>query len=134
MKLKPFPEAPDNKLGLGLDPPMFLRGWKLEFFFFSVMDFYKMFWLILDFWKKSKMVHFLTWFTTIHVWILEKSHKPWRRARKNEQNVHLRFLIFKTSSHTFLNDRKDIFQNVKKCEIINHSENLSICFAKIHNF
>ena len=35
---------------------------------------------------------------------------------------HLRFLIFETSSHTFFNDRKSIFQNVKMCEMMKKSE------------
>ena len=123
IKLKPFPEAPDKKFGVqndGLEPTKLFMWPKMRKLFILVMDFCKTFWEIFYFFQKSKTAHFLGQFTTSHVWILEKSHIPWRRARKNEQNVHLRFLIFETSSHTFLNDRKGIFQNVKMCEIMKH--------------
>ena len=123
IKLKPFPKAPDKKLGVendGLEPTKLFTWPKIRKLFILVMDFCKTFWDIFNFFQKSKTAHFLGQFTTSHVWILEKSHIPWRRARKNEQNVHLRFLIFETSSHTFLNDRKGIFQNIKKCEIVKH--------------
>ena len=72
--------------------------------------------------QNQKTGHFLPQFAARHVWILEKSHIPRQRARKNEQNVHLRFLIFETSSHTFFNYLKSIFQNVKICEMLQKSE------------
>ena len=86
------------------------------------MDFCKMCWEIFDLFQKSKTAHFLGQFTTRQFWIRKKSHIPRRSARKNEKNVHLRFLTFENSSHTFLNDRKSIFQKLKMCEILKNSE------------
>merc|ERR1711940_449337 len=60
--------------------------------------------------------------TNIQVWIRKKSHIPRRSARKNEKNVHLRFLTFENSSHTFLNDRRSIFQKFKMCELLKNSK------------
>ena len=123
IKLKPFPEAPDKKLGVendGVEPTKLFTWPKIRKLFILLMDFCKTFWEIFYFCQKSKTAHFLGQFTTRHVWLLEKSHIPWRRARKNEQNVHLRILIFETSPHTFFNYRKGIFQNVKMCEIMKH--------------
>ena len=51
--------------------------------------------------KSSKMAHFLGQFTTQYVHIWSKSHTPGQPARKNEENVHLRFFIFESSSDTF---------------------------------
>ena len=86
------------------------------------MDFCKMCWEIFDLFQKSKTAHFLGQFTTRQFWIRKKSHIPRRSARKNEKNVHLRFLIFENSSHTFFDDRKSIFQKLKICEIRKNSE------------
>ena len=76
----------------------------------------------LRFFQKSEMTHFVGRFNTRHARFLEKSHIACRQAQKNEKNVHLRFFIFETSSHTFFNDRKSIFQNVKMCEMMKKSE------------
>ena len=57
----------------------------------------KYFW----FFQKSKMAHFLGQFTTRYTWIGSKRHIPWWPAWKNKKYVHLRSLIFETSSHTF---------------------------------
>ena len=72
MKLKPFREAPDKKLGVENDwlgpKKLFTRPkkWKL---ILKIMEFCKTFWEIFDFWKKSKMAHFLGQFTTRYTWI-----------------------------------------------------------------
>ena len=72
IKFKPFREAPDKKLGVENDclgpKKLFTRPkkWKL---ILKVMDFCKTFWEISDFWKKSKMAHFLGQFTTRYTWI-----------------------------------------------------------------
>ena len=72
--------------------------------------------------QNSKTPHFLGQFTTRHSLIQKKSHVPRQSAWKTEKNVHLSFLIFETSSHTFFNDRKSIFQKFKMCEIMNKLE------------
>ena len=60
----------------------------------------------------KKNGNFLGQFTTGCSWIRPKSHIPRRRARKNEENVHLRFSIFETSSQRFLLNILRDFQKV----------------------
>ena len=49
--------------------------------------------------------HFRRRFTTVKQSLQKKSHIPQRSPRKDEDFVHLTFLIFKLLSHNFLNDR-----------------------------
>ena len=133
IKLQPFREAPNNKFGFendGLGPTKLFMWPKIRKSLFSVMDFGKKFWEIFDFFQKSKMDHFLPQFTTRHVWILEKSHKPWRWARKIKKINISDFFSLETSPRTFFNDRKSIFQNVKMWKIMKKNQKSLKLFCK----
>ena len=74
-----------------------------------------------DFQKKYniKSDHFLSHFPTRNSQIWHLKIISWRLARKNKENVHLRFFIFETSSQRFLSNMLRDFQkswNYKKHE------------------
>ena len=69
--------------------------------------------------KKMKIAHFLGQFSTRNVWKGQTKNISWGSAWKIEENVHLRFLIFQTSSQRFLPNMLGDFQiswNYKKYE------------------
>ena len=116
------------------DPQNFLRGPKLENRFFQSWIFAKRFERFLISFKNQKRTIFYPNLPPDSYGYWKKSNIPRLRARKNEKNVHLRFLIFETSSHTFFHYRKSIFQNVKMCEIMKKSEISQIVLQKSKSF
>ena len=60
-----------------------------------------MYWEISQKNQTKKIGHFLGHFSTRYSKIWQKKYVSWRTAWKNENNVHLRFLIFENSSQRF---------------------------------
>ena len=108
------------------NPQIFLHGRKLENHFEKLRIFAKRFERFLNFCKNAKRPIFQADLPPDTLRYRKKSHIPRRSARKNEKNVHLRFLNFENSSHTFFNDRKSIFQKFKMCEILKNRKSLKL--------
>ena len=104
------------------DPQNFSRGPKLENHFFQSWISAKRFERFLIFFKNQKRTIFYPNLPPDTFGYWKKSYTMTTGTEKQTKNVHLRFLIFETSSHTFFNDRKSIFQNVKMCELLKKSE------------
>ena len=66
--------------------------------------------------KNTKIAHFLGNFATRNSKIWQIKIISCRSAWKNEENVHLRFLIFETSSQRFLQNMLRDFQKFKNYE------------------
>ena len=86
IKLKPFWEAPEQKLGVKNDghgpTNVFMRP-KMRKSFLKVMDFAKYIERFLVFYQKLKTAHFLGQFTIRYTWIIIKGNKLWWPAWKN---------------------------------------------------
>ena len=73
-------------------------------------DLCKMYWEIFKKKYNIKSDHFLSHFPTRNSQIWHLKIISWRSARKNKENVHLRFFIFETSSQRFLSNMLRDFQ------------------------
>ena len=111
MKLIHFPDAPNQKLGVQndrLDKVFKTEPDKTNIFFIFMPGFWQN--ISIDFFQFFNFAHFRRRFTTLKQSLQKKSHIPRRSPRKDEDFVHLTFLIFKLLSHNFLNDRWGDFQ------------------------
>ena len=104
------------------DTEIFLRGRKLENHFEKLRIFAKCFERFLNFCKNAKRPIFQANLPPDSFEYGKKVIFHNDRRGKTKKNVHLRFLNFENSSHTFFNDRKSIFQKFKICEIMKKME------------